>query len=104
MYEKVYKNETLKIFTDLLSVPNPTAREELVAAKIMEYADSWGYKSEQDFAGNVVVRVKGNGKSKRVTMTASHIDEIGLVDSLDTAGDYDPHPQMHRAKRGVLSG
>ena len=79
MYEKVFKNETLQIFTELLSVPNPTAREELVATKIMEYVDSWGYKSEQDYAGNVVVRVKGNGKSDRVTMTASHMDEIGLV-------------------------
>jgi len=79
MYEKVYENETLKIFMDLLSVPSPTGREELVAAKIVGYADGWGYKSEQDYAGNVVVRVKGNGKSERVTMTASHMDEIGLV-------------------------
>ena len=79
MYEKVYANETLKIFTDLLSVPSPTGREELLAAKIMEYADKFGYKGEQDYTGNVVVRVKGNGKSDRVTMTSSHIDEIGLV-------------------------
>ena len=79
MYEKVFSNETLKIFTDLISVPSPTGREELVAEKIRGYADSWGYKSEQDYAGNVVVRVKGNGKSNRLTMTASHMDEIGLV-------------------------
>jgi putative aminopeptidase FrvX len=79
MYENVYKNETLKIFMDLLSVPSPTGRENLVAEKIMKFADGLGYKSEQDYAGNVVVRVKGNGKSKRTTMTVVHMDEIGLV-------------------------
>jgi putative aminopeptidase FrvX len=79
MYENVYNNETLKIFTDLLSVPSPTGREELIAAKIMEYAKKFGYEPELDYTGNVLVRVKGNGKSKHVTMTASHIDEIGLV-------------------------
>ena len=79
MYEKVFENTTYQIFTDLLSVPNPTAREHLVAEKIIGYAKEWGYQPEQDYSGNVVVRVKGNGKSERVVMTSSHMDEIGLV-------------------------
>ena len=92
MYEKVFSNETLKIFTDLISVPAPTGREELVAERIMKYADGWGYKSEQDYAGNVVVRVKGSGKSKRTTMTATHMDEIGLVETgIETDGRLRVH-------------
>jgi putative aminopeptidase FrvX len=79
MYEKALANDSLKLFTELLSVPSPTGREELVAAKIMEIASRWGYKAEQDYAGNVTVKVKGNGKSERVTMLAAHMDEIGLV-------------------------
>ncbi len=79
MYESVYTNETLKIFTDLLSVPAPTGREEMMAAKIMDYAKKFGYEPEMDYSGNVLVRVSGNGKSTRMAMTASHIDEIGLV-------------------------
>ena len=79
MYEKVFNNETFNIFTDLISVPSPTAREELVAEKIHAYIDGWGYNSEQDYAGNVLVRVSGSGKSDKLVMTASHMDEIGLV-------------------------
>ncbi len=79
MYEKVGTNESMKIFTELLSIPSPTGREELVAAKILEIAARWGYQGEQDYAGNVVIRVKGNGKSKRTTMFSAHMDEIGLV-------------------------
>lgn len=93
MYERVYENETLKIFIDLLSVPSPTGREELVAAKIIEYAKKWGYSPEQDYAGNVVVRVKGSGKSSRVTMTSSHMDEIGLV---VTGIDKDGKLRVHK--------
>jgi len=79
MYQKVLDNEALKIFQELLTLPNPTSREDQVAARIREFVDSWGYTSEQDFAGNVLIRVKGSGKSERVVMTASHMDEIGLV-------------------------
>jgi putative aminopeptidase FrvX len=79
MYEKVMSNESMKIFSELLSVPSPTGREELVAAKILEIAARWGYKGEQDYAGNVVIRVKGNGKSSHTVMFSAHMDEIGLV-------------------------
>lgn len=79
MYEKATANESMKIFTELLTVPSPTGREELVAAKILEIAARWRYQGEQDYAGNVVIRVKGSGKSKRVTMFSAHMDEIGLV-------------------------
>ena len=53
---------------------SPSLRE-----RIRAFADSWGYRSEQDFAGNVLVRVKGARETGRTVMTVSHMDEIGLV-------------------------
>jgi len=97
MYEKAFANESLKIFTELLSVPSPTGREELLAAKIIEIAARWGYAGEQDYAGNVTVTVKGNGKSDRVTMLAAHMDEIGLVIS-----GIDPDGKLRVSKLGGM--
>ena len=47
MYEKVTANESLKLFTELLSVPSPTGREELVASKILEIATRWAIKASR---------------------------------------------------------
>lgn len=73
------EHPALKLFTELLTVPSPSGREEQVARIIREKLDGWGYSHQTDQAGNVIVRLDGRRpEASRCCLTA-HIDEIGMV-------------------------
>jgi putative aminopeptidase FrvX len=69
----------MTLFSELLSVPSPSGREERLAAIIRDKLDGLGYAHETDGAGNVIVRLQGRDPEERVMAIAAHMDEIGLV-------------------------
>ncbi|MCB0019805.1 MAG: hypothetical protein KDE09_18575 [Anaerolineales bacterium] len=72
-------NPILAHFTDLVRVPSPSSREANVAAVIKTKLTGWGYRPEQDAAGNILVRLPGLNPEAGLQILASHMDEIGMV-------------------------
>jgi len=79
MYPKVTAHPALELFTELLSAPSPSGREEQVAKLIFERLGRWGYTPEIDGAGNVLVRLDGRRPDAPLCCLAAHTDEIGMV-------------------------
>ena len=69
----------LRLFSELMTVPAPSGREERIAAVIRGKLDGWGYGHETDGAGSVLVRLEGSDPDAGVMCLAAHTDEIGLV-------------------------
>jgi putative aminopeptidase FrvX len=70
---------SLDLFSDLLTAPSPSGREERVARIIFDKVEAWGYSPEIDAAGNVLVRLEGRDPEAPLTCVAAHMDEIGMV-------------------------
>lgn len=68
----------LNLFEELL-VPSPSGREEQLAKIIRTKLSGWGYVSEVDSGGNVIVRIQGQFPEAPICCLASHMDEIGVV-------------------------
>lgn len=69
----------IDLFTELLSVPSPSGREEGVAQIVRAKLDAWGVDHETDGAGNVLVRLAGQRADGPLCCYAAHMDEIGFV-------------------------
>ena len=69
----------LELFASLLAVPSPSGWESMTAALVRAWVDDWGYTSELDGAGNVLVRLPGRDPDGPLVCYASHMDEIGMV-------------------------
>lgn len=72
-------NTAMDLFTELLSVPSPSGREEGVAQIVRARLDEWGVAHETDPAGNVLVRLPGQRADSPLCCLAAHMDEIGFV-------------------------
>jgi len=69
----------LDLFAELLAVPSPSGREERMAQIVRDKVAAWGYDSETDSAGNVLVRIDGREPDAPLCCLAAHMDEIGMV-------------------------
>jgi len=69
----------VKLFKELLRVPAPGGREEMIAALIRGKIEALGYASETDPSGNVVVRLEGREPKSPLVALAAHMDEIAMV-------------------------
>ncbi len=78
-YEKYYETDTIQLLTELLSIPAPSAREEMIAEKIRCEIAECGYESTTDHAGNVSVRLGPAGVDMPPVILASHMDEIAMT-------------------------
>ena len=68
---------TLKLFSDLLSLPTAPYREDAVAAFIRAYAEKRNLPVKADKYGNLIVRYTHGTKPKPVALTA-HMDHPGF--------------------------
>lgn len=72
-------NPHLQLLTELLQIPAPSGREELIAAAIAERIADLGYRPNQDAQGNLWVTLEGREPLLGPVALASHMDEIGMV-------------------------
>jgi len=79
MHSQDLADPALRLFTELLSVPAPSGREERIAAVIRAKLEDWGYQPETDGSGNVLVRLPGQKPDAPLCCLAAHMDEIALV-------------------------
>jgi putative aminopeptidase FrvX len=79
MNSAVNDHPALALFTELLSVPSPSAREEQLAQIVKRRLESWGFAPEIDASGNVIVRVPGRRSDAGMCCFMAHIDEIGMA-------------------------
>ena len=71
-------DSALDLFERLLAVPAPSGHEHQMAALLAQELSRFGYASEKDAAGNLLVRVEGRQPGPLVCL-AAHMDEIGMV-------------------------
>ena len=79
MKTQISDHPVLDLFTDLLSAPSPSGREERVAQIICQKLQRWGYTPETDGSGNVLVRLAGRQPDAPLCCLTAHMDEIGMV-------------------------
>ena len=74
-----YNDPNICLLTDLLHIPAPSGREELMGKEIMRRIADLGHAPQQDQQGNVWVEIPGqNPKLGRVAL-ACHMDELAMV-------------------------
>lgn len=69
----------LLLLTELLKIPAPSGREELMAAAVMQRLEAMGFAPRQDVQGNVWTEVAGRDNQLGRMALASHLDEIAAV-------------------------
>jgi putative aminopeptidase FrvX len=79
LYQSFEKHPALTIFRDLLSVPSPSGREDLVRSIIQEKIARLGFTYECDLTGNILVRLAGKETAAPLCVLAAHMDEVGFV-------------------------
>ncbi|MEM7802128.1 MAG: M20/M25/M40 family metallo-hydrolase [Chloroflexota bacterium] len=91
--------EALHLYQELLSTPSPSGREAELAKKIDILVRGWGYETEFDNAGNLLVFVEGEGDAVNSPLVcyASHMDEIGF-----TISQILPNGRLKAFRRGGL--
>ncbi len=67
------------LLSDLLRVPAPSGREELMARVIMDRIADLGHAPKQDQQGNVWVEIPGQNPDLGRIALASHMDELAMV-------------------------
>ncbi len=67
------KEKVKKIFFDLIKIYSPSGKEERVANYIIRFLDDIEVKAQKDSYGNVIAKVKGNGKP--IALVA-HMDTV----------------------------
>jgi putative aminopeptidase FrvX len=79
LLQRFEDHPALRIFRELVSVPSPSGREELIRAIIQEKIVHLGFTFESDLAGNILVRLAGKEADAPLCVLAAHMDEIGVV-------------------------
>jgi len=69
----------MSLFGQMLAIPSPSGFEATMARFISEKISEIGFHSEQDAAGNVLVRLASKKKDAPLYVFAAHMDELGLV-------------------------
>lgn len=73
------KHAFVTLFRELLAVPAPGGREEMLAAIIRKKIEALGYVSETSPSGNLVVRLKGRKANAPTVALAAHMDELAMT-------------------------
>jgi endoglucanase len=74
-----FNKKFVEILSELIRVPAPPGREEMMASVIREKIAAFGMDSETDASGNVLVRLGCPGRAKSKTILAAHMDEVAMV-------------------------
>ena len=75
---KQYQEEIISLFSELLSIPSPSGKEERMIEFLVQKIKSIGFEPEVDYSGNIFVEISGE-KDDISCCLAAHIDEIGLM-------------------------
>jgi len=73
-----YQEEIIALFSELLSIPSPSGKEEKMIEIIIQKIKSIGYEPQIDYSGNIFVEIAGENNDVSCCL-ASHMDEIGLM-------------------------
>ena len=71
------ENEVLDIFSNLVSIPSPSLKEEKVIEWILNFCETNGIYARKDNYGNVYIKVPATDSSKEPIMLSSHMDVVG---------------------------
>lgn len=83
----------VSMFTELLHVPAPGGREDLIAELIRDKITKLGHCCETDPSGNLIVRIEGRNPEAPTVILAAHMDEIAMVVSkIETDGSLRVRP------------
>jgi putative aminopeptidase FrvX len=85
------------MLSQLLAIPSPSGREQVMARQIMAIAQDAGYTPVMDAAGNVLVRLEGSDAGRPPMVLAAHMDEIGMV-----VTRVDPDGNLQVSRSGAL--
>jgi putative aminopeptidase FrvX len=98
-----FNNSFLRILSELILVPAPPGREEMMASVICEKLAAWGIDSETDASGNVLVRLSGQNQANPKIILAAHMDEVAMiVTAIEDNGNLRVGPSvgLHPCKLG----
>ena len=93
----------VEILSELICVPAPPGREEMMASVIRGKLAAFGVDSETDASGNVLVRLECQDQTKPKTILAAHMDEVGMVvTAIEESGNLRVGPSggLHPCKLG----
>jgi putative aminopeptidase FrvX len=79
LYQSFEEHPALRIFRELVSVPAPSGRVDLIRVNIQQEIEKLGFAFECDLAGNLLVHLAGKEASAPLCVMAAHMDEIGFV-------------------------
>jgi endoglucanase len=82
------QNKFINIFSELLSVPSPSGREEKIREIIIKKLKELKYAYEVDPGGNIIARIQSGYSKGPLTILAAHMDEIAMViTAIEPCGD-----------------
>ena len=73
-----YQSEIIDLFSELLAIPSPSGKEEMMAEYVINKLQSWDYEPIKDHSGNVYLKIEGERNDVSCCL-AAHMDEIGLM-------------------------
>ena len=98
-----FNKNFVEILSELIRVPAPPGREEMIAEVIRGKITAFGMDCETDASGNVLVRLEGADKTKPKTILAAHMDEVAMVvTAIEESGNLRVAPSggLHPCKLG----
>ena len=75
---KPYQSEIINLFSELLAIPSPSGKEELMIEYLINKLQTLGFTPNKDHSGNVYLKIEGE-RSDVSCCLAAHMDEIGLM-------------------------
>jgi len=91
------EHPAMQLLAEMLSVPAPSGREEMLADIVRGKLDEMSYDHQTDPAGNVTVHLPGYQSDAPPIMLAAHMDEIGMV-----VTGIDPDGSLRIDRSGAL--
>ena len=71
------ENEVLDIFCNLVSIPSPSLKEDMVIDWILNFCAKNGINGKKDNYGNIYIHVPATDSTKDPIMLSSHMDVVG---------------------------
>lgn len=71
------ENEVLDIFSNLVSIPSPSLKEDKVIDWILKFCENNGINGKKDNYGNIYIHVPATDDTKEPIMLSSHMDVVG---------------------------
>ena len=70
-------NLLLELFENLVKIPSPSLKEQMVSAWIFDYCNEKGISARLDDYGNVFLKIEATDSSKTPILLSSHMDVVG---------------------------